>query len=489
MSLIFAVDNDRKQSAALASLLRSHVNADLVQSGSATEGLDILRGRIPDLILTSSLLSPRDEAALATHLRELGDGAAHVHTLTIPVIATSAHASRKKPQGVLGGLRREKETRSSGCDPEVFAREVALYLDRAVERRASASAVPEPHIAWIEPLSFDSPAPAAEPLEPEDTDVQTVTASIESDRAPSAMPLNQLLELVGRRDEDRREPDPKPPPAFAKATAGKQVSLVEPVVAEPVVVEDTAPSAASASAVGVAFADAAEIAGLSARELAEISAPPRKGRAPDAVAAPEPAAPIVEMDTFEELDLLETTFAAAPLLDSTPLTVATLPSRYPVDDGIAPSWPWVDDQAGVPLADVLLKACGPIEEVAIQPEPEPEPEPEPAPTLDLESLEFIGAAAHRAGLHALESLAEPAMQAAPDEPAEVEIAPAVVRRTRDRVVKPERKRRQKTARPAQDEWGMFDPTQAGAAALFEDEDWEDDPEPPPQTARPRANIY
>lgn len=511
MSLIFAVDSDRKQSAALASLLRKHVNADLVQSGSAIEGLDILKGRIPDLILTSSLLSPRDEAALANHLRELGNGASHVHTLTIPVIAAPSQ-TRKKSQGVLGGLRREKETRPSGCDPEVFAREVALYLDRAVEQRASAepaspdSGVPEVHLSTearsakvdvaaiapvieqvmervlesvmepvmepvIQPLPSVSPAPAAVLPEPPKIDAQTFTASGDGGRAGSALPLDQLLQLVVRNGEGRRVPPAAPADA--------------PPLVEPAAVEQKA-----ASTGGIVFVDAAEIAGLSATELAAISAPPRQGRAPDAVPAPEPPAPIVDMGTLEDLDLLENRFAAVPL-ESAPQAPGKTISALAEEMLGASSWPWVDDDAGAPLADVLLKACGPFEEVALQPEPEPEPEPELPPTLDLEALEFIGAAAHKASLHALETLARPAAQAAPsDEPAdEVEIAPAI-RRTRERIVKPERRRRQKAAaKPAQDEWGMYDPAQAGPAALIDDEDWEEEPEPLRQPSRSRATVY
>jgi hypothetical protein len=510
MSLIFAVDSDRKQSAALASLLRKHVNADLVQSGSATEGLDILKGRIPDLILTSSLLSPRDEAALANHLRELGNGASHVHTLTIPVIAAPSQ-TRKKSQGVLGGLRRERETRTSGCDPEVFAREVALYLDRAVEQRAASEpvsqgigvpevilstearsakvdvAVFEPVIepvvepvveSVIEPVLSVSPAPAVVLPEPRQTDPQTFKASGDGGRAGSALPLEQLLQLVVRNDEGRRVPHAAP--AAASPPVEPAVAKIEPVVA----------AEKAASTGGIVFVDAAEIAGLSATELAAISAPPRRGRAPDAVPAPEPPAPIVDMGALEDLDLLENRFAAVPLESAPPATGNSISALAEEMLG-ASSWPWVDDEAGVPLADVLLKACGPLEEMALQPEPEPEPEPELPPTLDLEALEFIGAAAHKASLHALETLARPAAQAAPlDEPAdEVEIAPAI-QRPRERIVKPERKRRQKAAaKPAQDEWGMYDPAQAGPAALIDDEDWEEEPEPARQPARSRATVY
>src|SRR4030095_12853342 len=106
------------------------------------------------------------------------------------------------------------------------------------------------------------------------------------------------------------------------------------------------------------------------------------------------------------------------------------------------------------------------------------------PTLDLEALEFIGAAAHKASLHAFETLANPAVQGAPpDEPADEMGAAPATSRPGERSVKPERKRRQKAApRPAQDEWGMYDPAQAGPAALIDDEEWDGAPEAPPQVA-------
>jgi hypothetical protein len=145
MPLIFAVDSDKRQSAQLASLLRSHVDADLVQSATVLEGIGVLQGRIPDLVLTSSLLSPRDESALANHMRDLGARAAHVHTLTIPVLAAARKTSKKRPSGVLGALRREKsgEVDAAGCQPEVFAKEVRIYLERAVEQRVSTGDLTE----------------------------------------------------------------------------------------------------------------------------------------------------------------------------------------------------------------------------------------------------------------------------------------------------------------------------------------------------------
>src|SRR6185436_6827989 len=122
MPLIFAIDDDKRQSAQLASLLRTQVDADLVQSASASEGLAVLQDRVPDLILTSTFLSPRDEKALASYLRDLGGRGAHVQTLTIPVLATGPAEAKgkKKRTGVLGALRREKAAPSlpEGCSPD-----------------------------------------------------------------------------------------------------------------------------------------------------------------------------------------------------------------------------------------------------------------------------------------------------------------------------------------------------------------------------------
>ena len=59
---------------------------------SAESALRALGERVPDVILTSALLSPRDEAVVAGWLRALDAAAAHVQTLTIPVFASGGVA-------------------------------------------------------------------------------------------------------------------------------------------------------------------------------------------------------------------------------------------------------------------------------------------------------------------------------------------------------------------------------------------------------------
>jgi hypothetical protein len=231
MPLIFAIDSDKRQSAQLASLLRSHVEADLVQSASAVEGLEILKGRVPDLILTSSLLSPRDETALDSYLRELGVAAAHVQTLTIPVIAgaSASGSKKKKPAGMLAKLRGEKKSaaKPSGCDPDVFANEVQLYLGRAIEQREALRAV----------LPADVPAPV---VEAEVADSLTAAApSVEPAVEPPTVVMlapTVLAVVVKQPREAQPEtilsaPEPEPLPPGMPEAAGPFI-LAEPA-AEP----------------------------------------------------------------------------------------------------------------------------------------------------------------------------------------------------------------------------------------------------------------
>src|SRR5919206_2027959 len=87
MPLILAIEPDRRQASQLTALVRGRLKADLVIGDSADRALAALGERVPDLVLTAALLSPKDEAALGQRLRELNGVAAHVQTLTIPVLA------------------------------------------------------------------------------------------------------------------------------------------------------------------------------------------------------------------------------------------------------------------------------------------------------------------------------------------------------------------------------------------------------------------
>lgn len=136
MPLILAIVADPHEAAQLAKLIQGRLSVDLVQAAEVGEGLLALEDRVPDLILTSPLMSPFDDGVLDEYLRGLGPAGAHVQTVRIPVLS---EAPKKKPR--LGfSLRRSKpETVTpAGCEPKVFADEIAHYLERAAEEKRHA---------------------------------------------------------------------------------------------------------------------------------------------------------------------------------------------------------------------------------------------------------------------------------------------------------------------------------------------------------------
>jgi hypothetical protein len=144
MPLILAIEPDRRQAHQLNAVVKGRLRADLVLADSAERALKELGDRVPDLILTSALLSPTDELVLGDRLRKLNGVAAHVQTLTIPVLASPKQSARSRAGGMLSALRRGKaqdDATPDGCDPSVFAAQCAEYLERAVaEQKLSAAA-------------------------------------------------------------------------------------------------------------------------------------------------------------------------------------------------------------------------------------------------------------------------------------------------------------------------------------------------------------
>ena len=138
MRLILAIEPDRRQAGHLKAIVKS-IRAELVLAESAERTLAALGDRVPDVILTPALLSPRDDAALTDRLRQLGDRALHVQTLTTPLLASGSRDKTSSRGGVLSALKREKKVASGpdACDPGVFAEQLEVYLTRAAEARTA----------------------------------------------------------------------------------------------------------------------------------------------------------------------------------------------------------------------------------------------------------------------------------------------------------------------------------------------------------------
>jgi hypothetical protein len=173
MPLILAVEPDPRQASRLSVVLRGRRNTAVVMAKSADTAIESMEGRVPDVVLTSQLLSPQDEQRLADWLKELGPAAQHVQALTIPILATPDKPAEPPPRGLLGGLLGRTGTPGPhGCEPKIFAEHVASYLEQGrVERTEDVvaeepAAIPaEPALVAEEPADF-AEALAAMPAEP-----------------------------------------------------------------------------------------------------------------------------------------------------------------------------------------------------------------------------------------------------------------------------------------------------------------------------------
>lgn len=140
MSDVLVVQPDAAQADTLRAIFR-RVGADLVIVDSTLAAMDAIAMHMPDLILLSALLSPRDEDALIAHLRAL-DGASHLQTITIPQFRKPGAEAPAKPKGAFGFLKKQKAApAATGADPGVFADEVIAHLARAREIRSRAALI------------------------------------------------------------------------------------------------------------------------------------------------------------------------------------------------------------------------------------------------------------------------------------------------------------------------------------------------------------
>lgn len=230
MQLILAIDSDPRRSEQLASVVRARLRVDLVQAKGAGEGLQALKDRIPDLILTAPLLSPFDDGVLDEYLRDLGAAGAHVQTVRIPVL--SAGPKKKALATKLFSLGRKRSTSPAapdGCDPKLFADEIATYLSRAADARQSVihltEAPPYQDEAPPSPVAVDPPV-MSEALVEEFTYAYTSTADV-----TPARPAN--IEAT--------EP-PYAEPSYAEVAEPSYTEIVEPlhnIAGEPSDVEAT----------------------------------------------------------------------------------------------------------------------------------------------------------------------------------------------------------------------------------------------------------
>ena len=166
MSVVLVVEPDSSQAEKLRRAVRGRLDAELLLVSTTAAAITAMDRAVPDLVLISALLSPRDEDALFAHMRSL-DGASHLQTLTIPQLSKGKESAAKKVASLGGRLRKKPLAAGpAGCDPVLFVDQIRAYLARSREVQSSnaeiaATQAIDRHLAALEAAAT---APVDEPV-------------------------------------------------------------------------------------------------------------------------------------------------------------------------------------------------------------------------------------------------------------------------------------------------------------------------------------
>lgn len=262
--LVLAIEPDLRQAAIVKRIVREKALADVAVVDSRDAAIEAMRTCMPDVLLVSALLSPRDEDELIAHLKTL-ENAGHLQTHTIPQLASALQAGEERGgRGLLSAFRRKKDPGpASGCDPDLFADEIRVFLKRAEEKKvqlrdsnhatpdmrpspagAARAAVPEQGEAtapqassWSSPFEWKPAAASSRSAAKSDPRVAVFVAPV-TKAGPALSPIVEAPPPIA-------EPQIAiPEPAHSIAAFAAPVAAVEAAVPEPV-----APIVAAVSAV------------------------------------------------------------------------------------------------------------------------------------------------------------------------------------------------------------------------------------------------
>jgi hypothetical protein len=266
VSYILAIEPDPRQAAALKNVARERVGAELTLVETNVAAIASIKQRLPDLILVTTLFSPREEEELISHLRSL-EGAEHLQTLTIPLLATELEDDKPK-RGLFrfGKKKKKAQPETRGCDPAVFAEQINGYLKTAADLRATAEAQRE----FASVHGAPAPAPAEE-------------ASVDRGATPDEV----IYDTVAAQP-------------VASDTSVAESSLYQSMFADQPVVQQAAPEPATTTEASVAYDTLYEPLLVEAREeptIAEATA----DETADKPAAPRPPLFSFTAETLGEL--------------------------------------------------------------------------------------------------------------------------------------------------------------------------------------------
>ncbi len=131
--LVLAIEPDARQAATLKRVVKERAHADIVVVETKDAAVAAIKARMPDVILVTALLSPRDEEQLVKHLRGLK--ADHLQTITIPLLASPRGSEDGEGGFLKKAFNKKKKDNAIGADPWAFGDQVAGYLKAAAEAK------------------------------------------------------------------------------------------------------------------------------------------------------------------------------------------------------------------------------------------------------------------------------------------------------------------------------------------------------------------
>ncbi len=124
---ILAIEPDAARARSLREVLDAHVSGQVEIVTSTDAAVRAIDRHIPDLVLTSTFLTPSDEVRLTDHLKAL-PAASHVQVIITPHFIDAEEA----PKTHVFGLRRNRSDRvRPACDHGTLIRQIGEYLQQA----------------------------------------------------------------------------------------------------------------------------------------------------------------------------------------------------------------------------------------------------------------------------------------------------------------------------------------------------------------------
>ena len=430
MPIVLAIEPDRRQAAHLTAIFRHQTGAELLLADTTEGALDAIGNRVPDLVLVPALLSPQDDAALAAALRVIA-AAAHVRTLTIPVMGSGI--KREAAGGMLAKWRKSRAAspEPDGCDPAVFGEQIFAYLQEGVAERAAERADLEDE----DPLDFA--VPVAEPIA---IAPGAVMAAIPMDPPePAEQPLTDAIEPWAAEASQLWADEPIEQPRVDSWEEQPQVDLWDekPQIA---LSEEQSPLDLSEQPL-IDLSD--EVAGLSDEAGDELFGGEPVGIYTISAEADEP-----ELDAF---DLLPAILEPPALAGRLVARVAAL-AEVEIDPSFAdpPDPPRADIEPWVPMYLIPGRLWPALEGM---PAETPAPRNEQPDWIEL--VASLRQDLERRRTDPPAPTADP-IAARPSDGGEADAGHLLKKQ------KPHAKK----AKPVQDEWGFFDPEQCGFSTLL-----------------------